>query len=92
MMNVNKNLRPGNLNLAIQNAIAAATTAAMATVTVETKILLIKLFPNFFCRKMYWKFSKVISFIFGKNLGGCTIKLSAQVNLVTPQRFPLLLQ
>ena len=70
MMNVNKNLRPGNLNLAIQNAIAAATTAAMATVTVETKILLIKLFPNFFCRKMYWKFSKVISFIFGKNLGG----------------------
>ena len=52
MMNVNKNLRPGNLNLAIQNAIAAATTAAMATVTVETKILLIKLFPNFFCRKM----------------------------------------
>ena len=70
MMNVNKNLRPGNLNLAIQNAIAAATTAAMATVTVETKILLIKLFPNFFCRKMYRKFSKVISFIFGKNLGG----------------------
>ena len=35
MMNVNKNLRPGNLNLAIQNAIAAATTAAMATVTVN---------------------------------------------------------
>ena len=48
MINVNKNLRPGNLNLAIQNAIVAATIAAIATVTVETKILLIKLFPNFF--------------------------------------------
>ena len=70
MMNVNKNLRPGNLNLAIQNAIAAATIAAMATVTVETKILLIKLFLNFFWCRIYWKFSKVISFIFGKNLGG----------------------
>ena len=47
-MNVNKNLRPGNLNLAIQKAIAAATIAAIATVTVETKILLINYFRTFF--------------------------------------------
>ena len=41
-------LRPGNRKRAIQNAIADETTAAIATVHVETTILFMKFPANFF--------------------------------------------